>query len=80
MKSLKNATNKIVLFVTAMLLNIYAFAQEEGTKLDVNVTKSSTTTTTWYTEPWVWIVGVGVFILLFAAILRGSGAGRRSDA
>lgn len=75
MKSLKNLKTSLLFFVTALFTNIYAFAQEEGGAVKVDVTR--TETTTWYTNPWVWIIGVAVFILLFAAIVRG---GRRTDA
>ncbi|MCD6065155.1 MAG: hypothetical protein K0R82_3066 [Flavipsychrobacter sp.] len=77
MKVLENIKSVVVMFVLAMLSTVYAMAQETpaGTGVDVNVTR--TETTTWYTNPWVWIVGVAVFILLFAAIVRG---GSRTDA
>jgi hypothetical protein len=65
------------MFIMAMIASVYAFAQETGANLDVNVTKT-TETTTWYANPWVWIIGAAVFILLFAAIVRGSG--NRTDA
>jgi hypothetical protein len=76
MKSLVNMKNRLALWVLAMFASIYSFAQEGAAKVDVNVTKT-TETTTWYTNPWVWIVGVAVFILLFAAIVRG---GSKTDA
>lgn len=31
----------------------------------------------WYANPWTWIVGVAVFILFFAAIVRGDSRGDR---
>ena len=33
----------------------------------------TTETSTWYTEPWVWVVGGALLILLLVALLRGSG-------
>ena len=75
MKSLQTIKNSVVIFILAMLTSVYAIAQEEAAKVNVDVTR--TETTTWYTNPWVWIVGVAVFILLFAAIVRG---GSRTDA
>lgn len=35
---------------------------------DINIT--SDTGDTWYTQPWVWIVGAAVFILLLVALLN----------
>lgn len=68
---------KMVLFVIALLNSIVTFAQEGAAKVDVNVTKTSSET--WYTNPILWVVGIGVFILLLVALLRG-GSSRRSDA
>ena len=72
-----NYANRLTLMILSVLASVYAFAQDAGAELDVNVTKT-TETTTWYANPWVWIIGAAVFILLFAAIIRGSG--NRSDA
>ena len=75
MKSLEKMMSRLMMLVMTMFASVYAIAQEEAAKLNVDVTR--TETTTWYTNPWVWIVGVAVFILLFAAIVRG---GSRTDA
>lgn len=72
-----NYANRITFFILALLASAYTFAQDAATDLNVNVTKT-TESTTWYANPWVWIVGAAVFILLFAAIIRGSG--NRTDA
>lgn len=70
MKRLENVKNKLVLFVMTMLVSVYAFAQEKVTaEVDIN---KSTTTTTWYAQPWIWIVGGAVFILLLVALVRGN--------
>ena len=42
------------------------------TKTSVKVTED----TTWYTAPWVWVVGAAVFILLLVALTR---SGRSTD-
>lgn len=77
MKKMMNMTNRLMLLIATILYSLPAMAQEEATKLDVNVTKT-TETTTWYASPWVWVIGAAIFILLFAAILRGGGS--RTDA
>jgi hypothetical protein len=59
------------LLVTFLLFNFLAavsFAQEKGIDVDINVKKESQ----WYQQPWIWVVGGAVFILLLAAILRGN--------
>ncbi|RYY51461.1 MAG: hypothetical protein EOO06_00215 [Chitinophagaceae bacterium] len=70
--------NRVALFVVMMLTSVYTFAQEQG--VDVSITKtSSTTTSDWYMQPWVWIVGGLVFVLLLAAMLSGGRSRRVSD-
>ena len=66
---------KAYLTLLAVLTNILLFAQEKSTQVDVDVNKT-TSTSTWYASPWVWVVGAAVFILLLVALTRG---GRRAD-
>ena len=54
--------------IAMLLLSVVAWAQEK--KVDVNI-ETSSTTHTWYTQPWVWIVGGAIFILLLVALVRG---------
>jgi hypothetical protein len=74
-QELMKAVNRIYLFVAAMLFNLVAFAQEKS--MDVNVDVNGGESAGWYANPWVWIVGAAVFILLLVAIIRGGG--RTSD-
>ena len=67
--------NKLFASIVATFLSIIAFAQEKGAEVDVDVTKT-TSTTHWYASPWVWVVGAAVFILLLVALTTGS---RRAD-
>ncbi len=59
------------LFVAAFL-TVPALAQDQGKDVDVNIDVKSDSN--WYQQPWVWIVGAAVFILLLIALLRGSGS------
>ena len=73
---LMRIANKWLLLVVLMFTNFITWAQEEGGSI---VTKQTTSTTReWYTSPWAWVIGAAVFILLFAAIIRGGD--RRTDA
>ena len=56
-----------------MMLSVLAFAQDKGVDVDINVKKDSS----WYEQPWIWIVGGAVFILLLVALLKG---GERKEA
>lgn len=48
-----------------------AMAQDGGLDIDVDINRKE-----WYEEPWAWVVGAAVFILLLVAILRGGRKGR----
>lgn len=61
--------------VLAAFIGTVLYAQETK-KIDIDINKGGDGGT-WYTSPWVWIVGAAVFILLLVALTRGSG--RRAD-
>jgi hypothetical protein len=71
-KELTKAINRIWMVIAVLLMNVVAFAQDKGIDVNVNMNKGDS----WYNNPWVWIVGAAVFILLLVAIVRG---GRASD-
>jgi len=50
-----------------LLFALKLFAQDKQVDIDVNVGKHSA----WYMQPWAWIVGGAIFILLLVALLRG---------
>jgi hypothetical protein len=57
--------------LTVLMLSLVTFevyAQEKGLDVDISIKKENE----WYQQPWVWVVGGAVFILLLAAILRGN--------
>lgn len=61
---------KIVLaFIMVSLVNTVAMAQDGGADVNIKVTKDDGN---WYAQPWVWIVGGAVFLLLLVALMRGN--------
>jgi len=64
-----------VTFLTLIFIQAIAIAQDASGSKNVT-THTTTTSTTWYAQPWVWIVGAAIFILLLVALTRGGG---RSD-
>ena len=69
----------IVTFLMVAFLQAVAFAQDSsGGSSSSSSTTSTTVTTseTWYTEPWVWIVGGAVLLLIIVALMRGGGSDR----
>lgn len=54
-------------------MQIVLFAQDStSTSRSTSVTTETTTTNEWYTEPWVWVVGGAVLIIILVALLRGN--------
>jgi hypothetical protein len=73
MKSIKKVISNLQIFLGVFVLSFIqtaVWAQDGGsTKVDINVNKNGST---WYTQPWVWIVGGAVFLLLLVALMRGN--------
>lgn len=44
-----------------------AIAQDKKVEIDIGVNKEPV----WYQQPWAWILGAAIFILLLVALLRG---------
>lgn len=87
-KQIETFKNKLALLFILLMNTTIALAQDGGgagngdggTSVTVSKTSSSTTTSMqdWYTQPWVWIVGGLIFILLLVALVRG-GDSRTTD-
>ena len=71
-KTIKNMRLNIGALLLVSLISLQTIAQDK--KVDVNIgTSSGSGGSNWYAQPWVWIIGGLVFILLLVAILRGGG-------
>ena len=68
MKTLTIAATRLISLFLFFLAPVVLFAQDNGTKIDVDIHKDSAA---WYTNPVIWIIGAAVFILLLVALLRG---------
>ena len=73
MEPIQAMISRLMMVIFSVLSSVIAMAQEK-TNVDINVNKDGGGN--WYTQPWVWIVGGAVFILLLVALLRGN---RSSD-
>ncbi|WP_207497077.1 hypothetical protein [Aridibaculum aurantiacum] len=65
--------SKFFMALMAILVSVVTFAQDGGGgggQLDVNVNTNSGGGG-FFGSPWVWVVGIAVFILLLVALLRG---------
>lgn len=50
-----------------MILSSTALAQDKKVEIDIGVHKDPV----WYQQPWAWILGAAIFILLLVALIRG---------
>ena len=68
---MKTVVTKIVLIVLTLFTGtLFVSAQDDAGKSVTTTTR--TTETTWYAEPWVWVVGAAIFILILVSLLRGN--------
>lgn len=63
----RNILLRISMLFFAAMTSLAVLAQEnKDVDINVNLKKGND----WYTQPWVWVVGGAVFILLLVALLR----------
>jgi hypothetical protein len=72
MKQISNMLAKLSLVITGILFSLVSVAQDKGTDITVDINKGDGGN--WYAQPWVWIVGGAVFILLLVALLKSNRA------
>ena len=63
---MKKYLKTLPLFFVSFLVSLYGIAQETK-EIDVNI--GTDKNDNFFAQPWVWIVGAAVFILLLVAIL-----------
>ncbi len=66
MESMKRWTRVLVGGCSSLLAAGVAFAQQESTS--TAVTTTSDTTRVWYTEWWLWGVGIAIFLIVVIAL------------
>ena len=68
-KKIPAAFKNFVAILMLCMLQSLAFAQDK--KVDVNISTDKGGGD-WYAQPWVWIVGGAVFLLLLVALMRNN--------
>ena len=68
-KIIMNNFAKAAFVIASFFISLVNFAQDKK-EVDINV---NTKGNNWYAQPWVWVVGAAVFIIIIVALLRGSG-------
>ncbi len=71
MNTISKSMGRIVLVIASFFMSLVTFAQEKSAdiKVDVNTNKGGSN---WYAQPWAWIIGGAVFVLLLVALLRNN--------
>ncbi|WP_026898959.1 hypothetical protein [Daejeonella oryzae] len=60
----------LAVLLTSLFASITSFAQDVPEKVDVDINTDGGSV--WYGQPWVWAVGVAIFIVIIVAITRGN--------
>jgi len=69
----KKASNKITMVFTMMLISLLSFAQDKKVDIDIDTKPDNDN---FFMQPWVWIVGGAVFLLLLVALLRSNNSNK----
>lgn len=69
----KKASNKITMVFTMMLISLLSFAQDKKVDIDINTKPDNDN---FFMQPWVWVVGGAVFLLLLVALLRSNSSNK----
>ena len=69
MKSIDVLENKIakiaVLAILGVMITLQIFAQDGGLDIEVDIGEPA-----WYEQPWAWVVGGALFVLILVALVR----------
>ena len=72
--SKKSITEKyfmaLAVVLTSLFSSVLLFAQDIPEKVEVDINTNGGSV--WYGQPWVWAVGVAIFIVIIVAITRSN--------
>ncbi len=67
-QKISQLSKKVFFAITMLFMSVLTFAQDKKVDIDIN-TKADNSNV--FMQPWVWVVGGAVFILLLVALIRG---------
>ncbi len=67
-QKISHLSKKSLFAIAIMFMSMLSYAQDK--KIDVDISTKSDNENV-FMQPWVWIVGGAVFILLLVALIRG---------
>ena len=65
---LRGTFRKVTLAIFSLFVSAIAFAQDKKIDVNINTDKGGG----FMGSPWIWVVGIAVFVLLLVALLRGN--------
>lgn len=65
---MKSIFMALIIFCANMLASLKLAAQSVPDKVEVDIDANGGTV--WYGQPWVWAIGVAIFIIIIVAITR----------
>jgi hypothetical protein len=68
---MKRVIKQTSFLLLVAFFSFQSWAQDKKVDVDININKKDSSN--WYQQPWVWVAGGAVFILLLVAIVRGRG-------
>lgn len=60
----------LAVILSTFALSVKTFAQSAPDKVEVDINAGGDSV--WYGQPWVWVVGIAVFIVIIVAITRNN--------
>lgn len=81
MKPLKQTWLRLSFMLVTLTLSFALWAQDQtdgssttssSSTKSTNIHVSGDSSNAWYTQPWIWVIGAAVFILLLVALLNGN--------
>ena len=68
--SITAISKKFSFLLASFLLSVITFAQDK--KVDININTKGDSAGGMMGQPWIWVAGAAVFIIILVAIIRGS--------
>jgi hypothetical protein len=65
-----NSYKAMALFLSSLFISMLCLAQDK--KVDVNINTKSGSDGNVFMQPWVWVVGGAVFLIIIVALLRNN--------
>lgn len=72
MNLIKSLNSKLTLLVATMIMSVMTFAQDKKIDVTIDTKPDAGNAENFFMQPWVWVVGGAIFLLLLVALMRGN--------